>query len=98
MINNRVLCRYCWRHHDTAVRSFAGHAICPEAGEASHHGQPRLYCYECGGPPNAGHTGPSRKPACRAHRLPDDAVNEWTFRTGTVPARVDQYPSAQNGG
>ena len=67
MINRLIRCRYCWRYHEIGVGSFAGHVLCPEAGEPSYHGQETLRCYECGDPPTAGHAGPQGQPACPRH-------------------------------
>ena len=72
MINRLIHCCFCWRYHEIDIGSFAGHVICPEAGEMTYHGQPLLHCYQCGEPARAGHVGPDRKPACHLHREPAD--------------------------
>lgn len=76
MINRRIRCRFCWTYHEVDVGSFLGHVICPDAGEPTYHGQQQLRCYQCGGPPLAGHKGPHGKPACKVHRIerPDDEL------------------------
>ncbi len=74
MINRFIRCCFCWRYHEIDIGSFAGHVICPEAGEMTYHGQPQLRCYQCGMPPRAGRTGPGGKPACRDHAAGPEAI------------------------